>query len=488
MGFKKGPEFIPSKYYLLPFRFAHINEETELLSNDYGDYLICPKGTSTRIARKEISYNNDSKLYSDLFAKNFISDSQLPIIIENLATRYRTKKAFLNHFTSLHIFVLTLRCNQRCEYCQVTSRSGEMEEFDISFSTLDKAISLMMKSPSMNVTVEFQGGEPTLVPEKIAYAIQKVNELNLQYKKRVKFVLCTNLVAISDEILELCEKYNVLISTSLDGPRHLHDSNRICLFSSSYDEVVKGITRARDAVGVENVSALMTTTKLSLQYPEEIVNAYIDNGFTNLFVRALNPYGKSRKNQIHQHYSVSDFLIFYKRILNYIIGLNLKGFFFVEDFTALILRKILTPFPISFVDLQSPSGVINGVVVYNFNGDVYVSDEARMLAEDKDFTFRLGSVSDTYNDIFLGDKSFSIAHHWANESYAGCSECGFQPYCGADPVRNYSTQKDIEGFRATSAFCQKHYEVIRYIFELLATDYQAYFPIFQSWLTNKRLV
>jgi His-Xaa-Ser system radical SAM maturase HxsB len=488
MNIKKNLNSPPSKYYLLPFKFTRINKELELLSNDYGDYLICPIGTSSRITKKEISYENDSKLYSDLFAKNFISDSHLPFLIDNLATRYRTKKAFLNHFTSLHIFVLTLRCNQRCEYCQVKSRYGKLEDFDISYSTLDKAISLMMNSPSMNITIEFQGGEPTLVPEKISYAIQRINEINIHFAKRVKFVLCTNLIAISDEILQLCEKYCILVSTSLDGPKHIHDSNRICPFSSSYDEVVRGIARAREAVGVENVSALMTTTKLSLQYPEDIVNSYIDNGFTNLFVRALNPYGKSRPTKIHQHYSISEFLIFYKRILNYILELNSKGFFFVEDFTALILRKILTPFPISFVDLQSPSGVINGVVVYNYDGGVYASDEARMLAEDNDFTFKLGDVCNTYDEIFLGDRSFSIAHHWANEAYVGCSECAFQPYCGADPVRNYSTQKDIEGFRATSAFCQKHFEVIRNIFELLATDYQVYFPIFQSWLTNKRIV
>ena len=39
------------------------------------------------------------------------------------------------------------------------------------------------------------------------------------------------------------------------------------------------------------------------------------------------------------------------------------------------------------MDLQSPAGMINGVIVFNYNGKVYATDEARMLAEMKDYTF-----------------------------------------------------------------------------------------------------
>jgi hypothetical protein len=35
-----------------------------------------------------------------------------------------------------------------------------------------------------------------------------------------------------------------------------------------------------------------------------------------------------------------------------------------------------------------------GALVYNYDGDIYASDEGRMLAEMGDRTFRLGSVHD----------------------------------------------------------------------------------------------
>jgi hypothetical protein len=224
----------------------------------------------------------------------------------------------------------------------------------------------------------------------------------------------------------------------------------------------------------------MTTSFLSLDYPEVIVENYIKNGFTNIFIRALNPYGFARNNDWDSYFE--RFIEFYKQMLDYIIEKNKSGTFFIEDFTALILRKILTPFPIGFVDLQSPAGIINSVIVYNFDGYVYASDESRMLAENGDFTFRLGKLSDQYEKIFYGDKSQNISLSWSTESLPGCADCAFQGYCGADPVRNYAIQKDMIGFRPTSHFCFKHKEIIKHIFLLLINRKDEVLPIFKSWI------
>ena len=134
---------------------------------------------------------------------------------------------------------------------------------------------------------------------------------------------------------------------------------------------------------------------------------------------------------------------------------NYKGYRFTEDLACIFLKKILTPFNVGFVDLQSPAGLINGVIVFNYDGAVYATDESRMLAEQNDFTFKLGTLDDTYEDLFFGDKAQEISTVWANEGLAGCSECAFQQYCGADPVHNHATQGDMYGYRPTSDFCQK---------------------------------
>lgn len=467
-------------YSLLPFRF-HVFRDRELLVNDLGDYLSLPRGSVQRIVDRKI--RPDDELYKDLTASFFICERPLPRLVDTMAVRLATRKAFLDHFTALHIFVLTLRCTQNCIYCQASSKESCREEYDMSEEALRQAVDLMFRSPSPSLTMEFQGGEPTLVPHLIRIGIEYAEEKNRIEQRRMTYVICTNCVNPTDEILGLCKQYAVVISTSLDGPQFLHNRNRGK--TDSYQRVVSGIAKVRDELGEGRVSALMTTSEYSLDYPHEIIDAYRETGFHSIFIRALNPYGLAKENDDWAAYC-DRFVAFYKQALEYIIDINKSGEVFVEEFATLILRKILTPFPIGFVDLQSPSGIINGVAVYNYDGYVYASDESRMLAECSDHTFRLGRVSDRYEELFYGRKVQELSRLWATEYIAGCADCAFQSICGADPVRNYSTQGDMYGFRPTSNFCRKHKAIIEYIFELLTERREEVLPIFKSWITGTR--
>ena len=172
---------------------------------------------------------------------------------------------------------------------------------------------------------------------------------------------------------------------------------------------------------------------------------------------------------------------FYKKCLLYILELNLSGECFREDFTAMIMKKILSPFSLGFVDLQSPAGIINSVIVYNYDGYVYCSDESRMMAEEGDNFFRLGRVTDEYKSIFYGEKAQMLSRLWGTEFIAGCSDCVYFQYCGADPVRNYSTQGDAYGYRPSSLFCKFHRQVFDFLFELMDVEEKKYLPIFRRW-------
>jgi uncharacterized protein len=79
--------------------------------------------------------------------------------------------------------------------------------------------------------------------------------------------------------------------------------------------------------------------------------------------------------------SESHFLSFYKTGLSYILELNRKGIDIQEVYAKILLTKILTPCATGYVDLQSPAGAGVSVLVYNYNGNVYATDESRMLAE-----------------------------------------------------------------------------------------------------------
>lgn len=468
-------------YNLMPFKFHRINSNLEVLVNEVGDFLLVPTGTAEQIILKKLDKYESPNLYGDLVANFFISEEPYSPLIDVLAIRYRTKKSFLDRFTGLHIFVISLRCEHTCQYCQVSRVTQNKEKYDMSRSHIDKAIIHMMASPNRDVTMEFQGGEALLAFDNVVYAIDKAKELAPKYGKFINYVICTNLALVNEEILAYCKENDVLISTSLDGPKFVHDTNRNKPHASSYDKTIEGIELARKVLGHDRVSALMTTSSFSLDYPVEIVNEYFEKGFQGIFLRNISPYGFALRTDRNK-YPTSEFIKFYKKALGRIIEINKQGHHFTEDFTRILLTKMLTPFNVGFVDMQSPAGLINGVVVFNYDGKVYATDESRMLAEMKDFSFLLGDLdSSTYSDIFFGEKAQRISKVWANESLAGCSECAFQTYCGADPVHHWATQGDAYGYRPGSSFCQKNMEIIRYLFELMATDKEVE-AIFKNWL------
>ena len=135
------------------------------------------------------------------------------------------------------------------------------------------------------------------------------------------------------------------------------------------------------------------------------------------------------------------------------------------------MQKILTPFDTNYVDLMTPAGIGIGVMVYNYNGEVYLSDEGRMLAEMGDKKFCVGNVhNDSYKNLLLSDKFLDPLEYSMTTSVPMCSECSLEPYCGSDPVFHYATQKDFVGIKAMSPFCSQNTQIIRKIILMMEND------------------
>ena len=113
----------------------------------------------------------------------------------------------------------------------------------------------------------------------------------------------------------------------------------------------------------------------------EIIDCYLEQGLREIFLRPLSPYGFAIKTKSYAAYDADRWLAFYEEGLDYILELNRRGIDFTEIYAAIILKKMLTNDDPGYVDLTSPAGIGIGALVYNYDGDVYASDEGRMLAE-----------------------------------------------------------------------------------------------------------
>jgi His-Xaa-Ser system radical SAM maturase HxsB len=473
-------------YRLLPFRFLRLENGNEILVNEAGEFVLAPSGTARSLVQRQLVRGSD--LYATFKAKQFITDDSSSPLLDLLATKYRTKYGFIEGFTKLHIFVVTLRCDHSCQYCQVSRQTADKLSYDMSFETAAKSVDLMMKSPAQQITLEFQGGEPLLALDVIRHIVPLAKKTAEGLHKELDIVVCTNLANVTDDILLYLRDENIKVSTSLDGPAFIHNANRPRPGNNSYELTIRNIDRARKVLGDGRVAALMTTSQLSLQHPTEIIDEYVRQGFHSLFLRPISPYGFAVRTKEKTGYQFDEFLKFYRTGLAHIIEINRKGYDLVEAYSKILLTKILTPYGTGHVNLQSPDGAGINVLVYNYDGDVYATDESRMLAEMGDHTFRLGNVrTQAHKDIFTGDAFVNLLSSACNQSLAGCSDCAFQAYCGSDSVFNHTTQGDIYGHRPTSDFCKRNMEIIKHLFELISKQDSEIMRMFFAWIQNTGL-
>jgi len=467
---------------LLPFRFNRLLSGAYLLTNLVGEHVV----TSREILEDLVSgqLNRDLPIFADLRAKHFLRFDGETTPLELLALKVRTRSARLAQFTNLHIFVVSLRCDHSCPYCQVSRQSEDRAAFDMTPEIADKALDFCFQTPNRAVKIEFQGGEPLLNFDLVKYIVLRAKEINEHEGRNLEFVIATTLSLLTDEILSFCREHKILLSSSLDGPKDLHNKNRPRPGQDSYQRFCEGLTRAREWLGFDRVGALMTTTQASLPRVREIIDEYVRLGFDGIFLRPLSPYGFAIKTKGYQSYNVSKWLDFYKEGLSYIIELNRSGVPFVEQFTAIVCSKIFTNTDPGYVDLMSPSGIGIGAVVFNYDGNVFASDESRMLAEMGDHSFRLGHLLEhTYEDVMLSDSLLDALERSFTLSAPMCSDCAFEPFCGADPVYHHATQADPVGRKPESGFCQRNMGVFEHIIDLTSNDPEVK-SLFLGWASR----
>ena len=467
---------------LLPFRFRRTSTDRYLVSNIVGDFISLTGEELRRVAELRLSPGDG--LYEKAYAAHLTTRKGQTAQLQILAMRLRSRMSFLSEMTPLHIFVVSLRCEHSCPYCQVSRQSTDRSRFDMSQETAQRALRIALESPSPRIKIEFQGGEPLLNFPLIKDIVTAAKSQAKAADKQIEFVIASNLALLSDEVLQFCKAHEVLISTSLDGPADLHNKNRPRPGGNSYQLAVRGIKLAQNVLGPDRVCALMTTTEASLERANEIIDEYVALELGGIFLRPLSPYGFAVKTKAFQRYDATRWLDFYRRGLRHILDLNHKGIRFQEFYTSLLLQRMLTDRPSGYVDLRSPAGIGLGALVYNYDGKVFASDEGRMLAEMGDDTFEIGHVSTaSYRSLVLSDKLIELVASSLSQCAPECVDCVFEAHCGADPVYHHATQGDAVGIKPLSEFCARQKGVIGELLDIMeASPDDA--AILRSWVPH----
>lgn len=417
---------------------------------------------------------------AELKSKFLVRDPNAAGMRRLLASRLSTKRETILSGPSLHILVPTLRCEHSCQYCQV-SRSLEDGGFSMPMDVLSAACDAIFQSPSPTLTVEFQGGDPLLRFDLVRAAIERIAARNRTEQRILRFVVASTLHQLEPAMCAFLKAHNVYLSTSLDGPEALHNRNRPTPTRDAYARTVAGIKMARDLVSPWAVSAIMTASRESLALPEDIVDEYVSLGFSEVFLRPLSRHGFAKRNARSLGYAVKDFQAFYVRAFERVLYWNRQGLPLREVAAAMALNKILSPFDAGYVDLQSPTGAGLAVLVYNYDGYVYPSDEARMLAASGDVSLRLGRVSDDLHALLGSNLQHMLVASSLSRVVPGCRDCVYNAYCGPDPVSSYNEYGSCTAPVQATDHCQRQLWLFDFLFSRLRAGDDWFDELAHQW-------
>ena len=456
--------------------FRKWDDESYLITNELGGHSFI----RTREFQNLVNEDYDKicpETIKMLVDNGFLYETSQAVFLEKASNLFRQTKQYLFYGTCLHIFVLTNVCNQNCVYCQAQDVNSTNKGL-MSMEIAEKAVEIALQSHARSLNFEFQGGEPLLNYPTIRHIVEYTEER--KNDKEISYSLVSNTLLVTKEMIEFFKKYNVTLSTSLDGNEAVHDANRPTLRGEgTYEKVVNNIRMLREE-GLA-LGAIQTTTSVSLRHAKEIVQAYIEARLDTVFVRPLTPLGYAKEHWKNIGYTPEQFLAFYKEILKYVIEENKQGHFIREGHAVIFLRKILKRDFGNYMELRSPCGAGIGQIAYYYDGNIYTCDEGRMLGEMGFDYFRMGTVDNSYQELMDSQVCKVTCQASVLETLPACCDCIYHPYCGVCPVVNMALDNNIYARQANDYKCKIYKGILDVLFLYIQKDMDA-LKIFETWV------
>ena len=168
--------------------------------------------------------------------------------------------------------IVTDHCNLRCRYCIINSSMPVgYKNSHMGFAVAKEAIDMFFYNLSRNPpeysrfmkTIFFDGGEPflnfTLIKQAVEYIETAHSDAVAAMGSKLRLSIVTNGTAITEEAaIFVGSRSNIDIAVSIDGPKTVHDKQRIDAGGGgSFDRAINGLTMLK-AAGKAAVSVSCT--------------------------------------------------------------------------------------------------------------------------------------------------------------------------------------------------------------------------------------
>ena len=429
------------------FRFKKFSDNSYLITNDLWFYCFLNKNEFNDFIKWDLEKIESNKLI-ELKSKFFI---KIDWFEEDFSKEYILKNSYINIWPSLHIVVLTLRCNHSCRYCHANAKWENVGNKDMTIDTARKVVDTIFFTNSNFITIEFQWWEPLLNFDVLKFIVEYSKEKAVLLNKNLDLALVSNLSLMDEEKLKYLIDNNVWICTSLDWKEEVHNFNRVWTKWNSFEKVTYWIKRINQEYSNrwidKKMSALVTTTKKTLDDPKWLIDTYLNLWLNWIFLRPLNPYWYAKSNIDNIWYNYKEFNDFYNKAIEYILQLNKNWIKFSENYTKIFLQKILNKIDPWFLDEISPCWASIWQVAYNYDWKIYTCDEWRMFAEIWDENFCIWvtewEAKENYISMIKSKVTESMVISSTTDFLPGYYDSVYKPYIWVCPISNYNRNWNI---------------------------------------------
>ncbi len=264
-------------------------------------------------------------------------------------------------------------CNLDCSYCFYLEKSALFQQSKVhrmSSEIQEELIRQVMQQSGDNVSLAWQGGEPTLMGLDF---YKRAIELEKKYghNQSVGNGLQTNGTLLDKQWAAFLKEYDWLVGISLDGPEHIHNRYR-------FDKGQKGTHQKVEENAImllqEGVAAnaMCVLTSYSVQFPDELYAYYKNLGYT--FMQFI-PIVETDKNDPTKAAPFSVSAEDYGKFLVRMFDLWLADF--VDGVPTTSVRHFESVFH-TYVGMEAPDCTMmkecGPYVVVEHNGNVYSCD------------------------------------------------------------------------------------------------------------------
>jgi uncharacterized protein len=186
------------------------------------------------------------------------------------------------HSALIHTLVLqpTPFCNINCSYCYLPQRDAK------TVMTLETVVAIFEKIfasgwSSPHLTVIWHAGEPLVLPVSYYQAAFEAIEALRPASLELRHCIQTNGMLINPDWCDFFKKWRVGLGVSVDGPRRLHDANRVTRAGKgTFDRTIAGVRLLRR----ENVPfhVISVLSEKSMRLPEEMLEFYLAEGIEDI--------------------------------------------------------------------------------------------------------------------------------------------------------------------------------------------------------------